>query len=114
MLAYDEIITTHVYQRSIANYDRFGNQQLSNWIRKIKKDETAHFFSFIETASAMFPDRINEVPRILDEILNIDFSKESYVGTFVLDHNAPDFPLSEAEIRTIIIPAILKKINITP
>lgn len=47
-LAYDEIITTHVYHRSIESYDRFNSQQLSAWIRKTKKDEVTHFFAFVK------------------------------------------------------------------
>jgi hypothetical protein len=108
-LAYDEIITTHVYHRSIDIYDNFDSQQLSTWIRKTKKDEVTHFFSFVQKAKEMFPDRLHEVPRILDEIFRIDFEKESYTGTFVLDHNAPDFPITKEEIETMIIPAIIKK-----
>jgi hypothetical protein len=108
-LAYDEIITTHVYHRSIDIYDNFGSQQLSTWIRKTKKDEVTHFFSFVQKAKEMFPDRLHEVPRILDEIFILDFEKESYTGTFVLDHNAPYFPITKEEIETMIIPAIIKK-----
>ncbi|HBO1861216.1 TPA: hypothetical protein L4G15_004745 [Pseudomonas aeruginosa] len=108
-LAYDEIITTHVYHRSIELYDAFDSQQLSTWIRKTKKDEVKHFFSFVQKAKEMFPERVHEVPIILDEIFKIDFEKESYTGTFVLDHNAPDFPIRKEEIQTMIIPAIIKK-----
>ncbi|WP_256588724.1 hypothetical protein [Pseudomonas sp. HMWF021] len=110
-LAYDEIITTHVYHRSIESYDRFDSQQLSQWIRKTKKDEVTHFFAFVQKAKALFPERLHEVPAILDEIFEIDFEKESYTGTFVLDHNAPDFPLAKHEIRNLIIPAIIKKFS---
>lgn len=111
MLAYDEIITTHVYHRSIAKYDKFASQQLSTWIRKTKKDEAAHFFSFVQKAKELFPDRINETPSILEEIFDIDFKKETYSGTFVLDHNTPDFPISKQEIKNWIIPTIIKKLN---
>ncbi|PWE41115.1 hypothetical protein [Pseudomonas prosekii] len=108
-LAYDEIITTHVYHRSIEIYDAFDSQQLSEWIRKAKKDEVTHFFSFVQKAREMFPERLHEIPRILDDIFKVDFEKESYTGTFVLDHNAPDFPITKEEIKTMIIPAIIKK-----
>lgn len=108
-LAYDEIITTHVYHRSIGIYDAFDSQQLSEWIRKTKKDEVTHFFSFVQKAKEMFPDRMHEVPDILNKIFKIDFEKESYTGTFVLDHNAPDFPIKKEEIQTMIMPAIIKK-----
>lgn len=111
MLAYDEIITTHVYHRSITKYDHFKSQQLSAWIRKTKKDEIAHFFSFVQIAKQLFPSRTNEIPNILEEIYEIDFQKENYSGTFVLDHNTPDFPISKHEIRNMIIPAIVKKFN---
>ncbi|MNH92407.1 hypothetical protein D3C73_449880 [compost metagenome] len=111
MLAYDEIITTHVYHRSIVKYDTFESSQLSNWIRKTKKDEINHFFSFIAKAKKLFPQRVNETPSILEEIFAIDFEKPSYSGTFVLDHNTPDFPIPKQEIRDFIIPTIIKKIN---
>ncbi|WP_339546478.1 ferritin-like domain-containing protein [Pseudomonas sp. RA_35y_Pfl2_P32] len=111
MLAYDEIITTHVYHRSIAKHDKFASQQLSTWIRKTKKDEAAHFFSFVQKAKELFADRINETPSILEEIFDIDFRKETYSGTFALDHNTPDFPISKQEIKNMIIPTIIKKLN---
>jgi hypothetical protein len=111
MLAYDEIITTHVYHRSISKYDQFYSKQLSAWIRKLKKDETTHFFSFVQKAKTLFPDRTDETPSILEEIFDIDFKKQSYSGTFVLDHNTPDFPISKQEIKNMIIPAIIKKFN---
>ncbi len=111
MLAYDEIITTHVYHRSIEKYDKLESPQLSNWIRKTKKDEIDHFFSFIEKAKELFPERINETASILEEIFAIDFEKPIYSGTFVLDHNTPDFPIQKQEIRDFIIPTIIKKIN---
>lgn len=111
MLAYDEIITTHVYHRSIIKYDQFNCGQLSTWIRKTKKDEISHFFSFVKKAKELFPDRTDETHSILEEIFNIDFEKNTYSGTFVLDHNTPDFPISKHEIRSLIIPAIVKKFN---
>lgn len=111
MLAYDEIITTHVYHRSIPLYDKFRSRELSIWIRKLKKDEVTHFFSFIQRAKELFPQRAPELPAILAEILDIDFGKDKYTGTFVLDHNAPDFPISKLEIENMIIPAIVKKFD---
>lgn len=111
MLAYDEIITTHVYHRSIAKYDKFDSQQLSNWIRKTKKDETTHFFSFVQKAKELFPERTDETLSILEEIFDLDFEKQNYSGTFVLDHNTSDFPITKLEIKNIIIPAIVKKFN---
>ncbi|MEJ5058651.1 MULTISPECIES: ferritin-like domain-containing protein [unclassified Pseudomonas] len=111
MLAYDEIITTHVYHRSIPKYDKFESMELSNWIRKTKKDEISHFFSFIEIAKELFPERINETSSILEEIFSIDFDKPNYTGTFVLDHNTSDFPILKQEIRDLIIPTIIKKIH---
>lgn len=111
MLAYDEIITTHVYHRSIGKYDQFESPQLSAWIRKAKKDESEHFFSFINKAKELFPERKRETLTILEEIFNIDFEKQNYSGTFVLDHNTPDFPITKQEIKDMIIPAIVKKIN---
>ncbi|HEF4758521.1 TPA: hypothetical protein SAN82_000925 [Pseudomonas putida] len=111
MLAYDEIITTHVYHRSISKYDQFNCNQLSTWIRKAKKDEISHFFTFVQKAKELFPERTNETSSILEEIFNIDFEKENYSGTFVLDHNTPDFPISKHEIKNLIMPAIVKKFN---
>ena len=111
LLAYDEIITTHVYHRSIKNYDKFSSSQLSAWIRKAKRDEAKHFFSFIEQAKQRFPNRLQEAPHILKELLKLDFEKTHYTGTFVLDHNTPDYPITKKEIEEIIIPTIIKKLS---
>lgn len=112
LLAYDEIITTHVYHRSIKKYDSFNSEQLSAWIRKIKKDEARHFFLFIEKIKQMFSNRLPEVPSILEDLFELDFEKGQYTGTFVLDHNTSDYPITKKEIKTVIIPAIIKKLNI--
>lgn len=111
LLAYDEIITTHVYQRSIKNYDKFSSSQLSVWIRKTKRDEVNHFFFFIEQAKQLFPNRLHEAPSILKELFKLDFEKTQYTGTFVLDHNTPDYPITKREIEEIIIPTIIKKLS---
>lgn len=110
-LAYDEIITTHVYHRSIIKYDSFNSKQLSSWIRKAKKDEVTHFVYFVQKAKDLFPHRNDEIPSILEEIFRIDFEKQNYSGTFVLDHNTSDFPISKQEIKDLIIPAIIKKFS---
>ncbi|CAM2925209.1 hypothetical protein SAMN04490207_3858 [Pseudomonas gessardii] len=111
LLAYDEIITTHVYHRSIKQYDKFNSSQLSTWIRKTKKDEAKHFFSFIEKAKQLFPERLQEAPLILEKLFELDFEKTQYTGTFVLDHNTTDYPITKKEIEGIIIPTIIKKLN---
>src|SRR5450830_483789 len=111
LLAYDEIITTHVYQRSIKNYDTFSSSQLSVWIRKIKRDEAKHFFFFIEQAKQLFPNRLQEAPSILKELFTLDFEKTEYTGTFVLDHNTLDYPITKKEIQELIIPTIIKQLS---
>ena len=70
-----------------------------------------HFFAFVKKARELFPHRLHEVPGILEDIFRVDFEKPSYTGTFVLDHNAPDFPISKQEIKDMIIPAIIKKFS---
>lgn len=111
LLAYDEIITTHVYHRSIKKYDTFASSQLSAWIRKVKKDEAKHFLFFIEKIKRMFPNRLSEAPSILIELLKFDFERNQYTGTFVLDHNTFDYPITKEEIEQTIIPTIIKKLN---
>ena len=37
--------------------------------------------------------------------------KTQYTGTFVLDHNTPDYPITKSEIEEIIIPTIIKKLS---
>lgn len=111
LLAYDEIVTTHVYHRSIADYDAFGVDALSTWIRKLKNDETRHLLSFIQEAKRAYPGRLEEGASILEDIVEADFSSDGYRGTFVLDHHAPEFPLSRAEIEMLLIPAVLRRLR---
>ncbi|WP_025856337.1 ferritin-like domain-containing protein [Pseudomonas sp. CHM02] len=113
LFAYDEIITTHVYHRSIKKYDYFKSPQLSTWIRKAKKDETKHFFLFIEKIKLMYSHRLPEAPSVLKHLFKLDFEKRDYTGTFVLDHNTIDYPISQTEIEKTIIPTIIKKLNTT-
>lgn len=111
LLAYDEIITTHVYHRSIEKYDAFNSPQLSAWIRKTKRDEAKHFFFFIQKAKQLFSTRLQETPLILKELFELDFETTRYTGTFVLDHNTLDYPITKKEIEETIIPTIIKKLD---
>lgn len=110
LLAYDEIVTTHVYSRSIKFYDSLGPKELGIWIRQIKRDEALHFSNLISIIKNNYSDRTQDAESILNSIVTLDMNIKNYNGTFVLDHSCPEFPLTNDELYLLCVNAILKKL----
>ena len=111
LLAYDEIVTTHVYHRSIPFYENIGSSKFGLWIKRIKTDEARHFVGVIKILQKYHGSRRSEVEKILNEIIKIDSNIEEYKATFVLDHSCPEFPLSQDELTSICVKTILMKLR---
>ncbi len=113
LLAYDEIVTAHVYERSIFSYQQIEQTILPKWIKKVKQDEVAHFLGIIDVINSEKKHGHDKkiIENILLRILDVDMNQKEYGGTFVLDHACPEFPLTKQDILNICIKTILKKIR---
>lgn len=108
LLAYDELVTTHVYNHSIPFYENLGKPILSHWIRQLKYDEAQHFTSIIKVSSH---HDMSDAENIIMRIIDVDAAMTDYHGTFVLDHACPEFPFSREEIVDLCQRVILRKLN---
>jgi hypothetical protein len=111
LLAYDELVTTHVYHRSIAFYEHINKPVLGQWIRLLTSDEARHFGQLIQVLQRNHSARCQEAATILADILAVDQSVPAYGNTFVLDHDCPDFSLTEAELDRLGVQVILSKLH---
>lgn len=111
LLAFDEIVTTHVYERSVPFYSSVEPCFIPKWIKKIKSDEAKHFIGITKVIKSSHQYTLNGAKKILDRIVAVDASLSSYTGTFVLDHSCPEFPLSKEELVTMCANTVLKKIS---
>lgn len=111
LLAYDEIVTAHVYERSMSFYQEVEGSMIPQWIKKVKYDEVKHFLGVIDVINTRHNGKAASVEKILMKIVDVDMNLKEYEGTFVLDHSCPEFPLTKNEIINICIKTILKKIT---
>ncbi|OGT36643.1 MAG: hypothetical protein A3F11_11575 [Gammaproteobacteria bacterium RIFCSPHIGHO2_12_FULL_37_14] len=111
LLAYDELITTHVYHQSIDFYDKLGSTMFSEFIRRLKYDEAKHYFGIISIVKDQFSGKRALAESLLNKIIQVDDAMDDYYGTFVLDHACPEFPLSKSNIMMLCEKIILRKID---
>lgn len=83
-LTYDEASTINGYKHDLAVYKKIG-QPFTNFLRKVNADESWHFSKFANLAAKYFPERIAEVPKILEEVKSLD--GRPYKRTFLFDHD---------------------------
>lgn len=114
LLAYDEIVTSHVYHRAESFYQTLGPQQMLTWIQRLKKDEVVHFNNTIKILKKHFKDQVSKVDTILHDILETDKNMQGYGGTFVLDHACHDFSLNNEELESLCSKLIIKKLTPLP
>ena len=111
LLAFDEIVTAHVYERSIPFYSKINSSVLPKWIKKIKIDEVNHFYNVTNLLKNTHKVQIKTAEKILHRIIEVDTNLSDYYGTFVLDHACPEFPLSKKELINICVKAVLKRLH---
>ncbi|WNG50020.1 hypothetical protein F0U60_42295 [Archangium minus] len=91
VLAYDEIATTRSYIDDTEFYGSLGPSAFRDWVRWLVADEARHFMNLLRVMQGRHAHRLAELPAVLDRILEIDLTKDSYEATFVLDHHGPQF-----------------------
>jgi len=91
LFAFDEIATFRSYVADYQFYDAFGRPELSEWIRRVARDEGLHFTNFVGLVRRNPSATPETCRRVVDEILEFDRSGRAYGATFVLDHKGPQF-----------------------
>ncbi len=100
LIAYDEIVAAIAYHRDLEFYSQLEIPGIVECIQNISSDESVHLNNLVRLIKRVHEARLDEVKAILWDIVNHDISRESYDGTFVLDHKLPYplFPLTNAEL----------------
>lgn len=99
LLAFDEVVTLRSYVDDYQFYDAFGAPALSNWIRRVVRDESLHFSNFVTLIGKCHAhDAEIEAEAIVHEILSHDLRAGTYGATFVLDHTGPQFTAGFLEV----------------
>ena len=86
LLAYDEMVTARAYAADFPIYDSLGDDNLSQWIRKVCREEIRHCLAMVELLRLRYPLRLSEIQSSIDELARYDSRSADYTGTFVLDH----------------------------
>ncbi|RED44687.1 hypothetical protein [Aestuariispira insulae] len=90
VIAFDELVTTRVYKKEYALYDRLGAAGVSQFLRDVARDEAAHYRDALAIVRECHADRLHEVRAVLDKILEKESIKREYRSTFLLDHTDSD------------------------
>jgi hypothetical protein len=88
LLAYDEISTTKSYASDYNFYASIGPEEFLKWIHLVARDEAYHFHNCMELIGKNYYHRISEIPKLVDQFVAWDLSRNEYKGTFVLDHES--------------------------
>ena len=102
LFAYDELVTTRVYQLSIPFYDGLQTQVGSEWIRRLVYDEAQHFRAVMKVLFEHCSGTSQHAEKTLCRIIEIDLSQPEYRGTFVLDHVCPEFPFGKRDLEALV------------
>ena len=102
LFAYDELVTTRVYQLSIPFYERLGVTATNEWIRRLVYDEARHFRAMMRVIYEYCRDDILRTERMLTRIIDVDLAQDEYRGTFVLDHACPEFPFTKSNLGELV------------
>jgi hypothetical protein len=109
LLAYDELVTVHVYRYSVPFYDSLGARTPGpRWIRQLIRDEARHFrgiMNFLQTTRL----DAHRAAAVLQRIVDADVAQSAYSGTFVLDHTCPEFPFSRSDLLGMCHRAIVER-----
>ncbi|MBK5010590.1 hypothetical protein IAE33_002450 [Pseudomonas sp. S60] len=91
-IAFDEVTSTRAYRQDFPLFDSLGPRCLSVWVRNAAKDEAAHYGNAIRLLKLSHRRRFNELPALLDRIVNFETAKDfAYHSTFLFDHDTDDF-----------------------
>jgi hypothetical protein len=111
LFAYDELVTTQVYRRSIPFYEALGFVSSGKWARRLVFDEAQHFSAVMNVLMQYCDRDADRAEATLMRIIDVDLQQEEYGGTFVLDHSCPEFPFGRAELVSMSRKAILRKLT---
>lgn len=107
LLAYDEAMSTAGYGEDIPFYRSLGPASFGRLLRELKNDEAMHYRNAVELLVLAHRHRVEDVPRVVERVVQFDEAQEEYRATFVLDHATDQFDgakmerVGESVVRTI-------------
>ncbi len=97
LLAYDEAMSTAAYGDDIPFYRSLGPASFGKLLRELKNDEAMHYRNAVELLVHAHSDRVDDVPAVVERVVQFDEAQEEYRATFVLDHATDQFDGAEME-----------------
>lgn len=88
LLAYDELMNAQAYRGDFVLYDRLHSTLVSQWIRRVARDEARHYAGSLSLLKFHHQHRLHEVESLLEMIVETDNDKVPYEATFVLDRSS--------------------------
>jgi hypothetical protein len=85
-LMFDEIGSVYSYRRDLWEYYRHFGTAIHKIGHHLVKDEGMHFNNAAELLLANHQQRLGEVPKLLEQIANLEQNLHKYHKTFFLDH----------------------------
>ncbi|WP_309739493.1 hypothetical protein [Chamaesiphon sp. OTE_20_metabat_361] len=85
-LMFDEIGSVYSYRRDLWEYYRHFGTAIHKIGHHLVKDEGMHFSNAAELLLANHQPRLGEVPKLLEQIANLEQNLHKYHQTFFLDH----------------------------
>lgn len=113
LFAYDEYATLQTFRKDTF-YADFGAPCFVEWIRRVRADEAVHFGNVVRLLHSRYAERLQEAPRVLEQIIQIEQTLTAYHGTFLFDHEGSHFLLTAEELVGQCAPTVLRKIVKNP
>jgi hypothetical protein len=110
-LMFDEIGSVYSYRRDLWEYYRHFGTAIHKIGHHLVKDEGMHFNNAAELLLTNHHQRLGEVPRLLEQIANLEQNLQKYHKTFFLDHAQEQYRFPQY-FNSAIMQVILERLGL--
>ncbi|AFY96359.1 hypothetical protein [Chamaesiphon minutus] len=110
-MMFDEIGSVYSYRRDLWEYYRHFGTAIQKIGHHLVRDEGMHFNNAAELLLIKHPDRLGEVPELLEQISALEKSLRKYHKTFFLDHTQEQYRFPP-HFNSVLIRFILARLGL--
>jgi hypothetical protein len=114
LFAFDELVTTHVYEMSIGFFRQWGIPTVTEWSRRLVRDEARHYRTVMGIVREYCAAEAPLAEDLLARVIDVDLAQTDYHGTFVLDHTCAEFPFNRDDLVRMSRRAIVNGLTWSP
>lgn len=114
LFAYDELVTTHVYECSMDVFRQWGVPIVTEWTRRLVHDEARHYRALMGIMREYCAEEVGLAEQFVARVIDVDLAQTDYRGTFVLDHTCPEFPFNRQDLVRMSRRAIVNGLTCGP